>query len=134
MGITCRCCGKKFYQEKGRRDKITCGVNCRVTLHRIKQKGYLMCRQSDNQFTIESTAIWNLLDKNLQNISKAINGIDENDLLIHKRENGIIGWCIFLKGDTLKRYQKKYGFPKGWFLISEGYYRKHPELLHAKFK
>ena len=106
MGITCRCCGKKLYQEKGRRDKITCSTNCRVTLHRIKKKGYLNCMVERSEKDLE---------KRIRTINADIKGIDEKDLLIHIKEHGdtLSKFCayIFLKGLTLKKYQKVYGFP-----------------------
>ena len=112
MGITCRCCGKKFYQEKGRRDKITCGVNCRVTLHRIHKRGYEICNVTRTEKDLE---------KNFLKFYKELD-IDEptfrKEVHLHKVENGDafskLCYYIFLKGDTLKRFQKKYGSPKIW--------------------
>jgi len=111
MASTCRYCGLKMYQEKGRKDKLTCGVTCRVTLHRIKKKGYLYCMNERSEKDLE---------KRIRTIDADIRGLDEKDLLIHIKEHGdtISKFCayIFLKGLTLKKYQKVYGFPKEWFM------------------
>lgn len=116
MGIACRCCGKKFYTQKGRTDKVTCGTKCRVTLHRIKKRGFEVCNVTRSNDGNEKE-----FEKSFLKIYRELE-IDEvtfrKEVHLHKVDKGDIGYkyCyyIFLKGTSLKKYQKLYGIQKYW--------------------
>ena len=116
MGITCRCCGKKLYQQKGRRDKVTCSVLCRVTLHRIKKRGFEVCNVTRSKNDLEKE-----FEKSFLKIYRELQ-IDEptfrKEVHIHHVENGDAFskhcYYIFLRGTSLKKYRDLYGIQKIW--------------------